>query len=922
MHLIVTHENADFDAIASLLGASKLFPKAIALLPDRLNRNVAAFLTLYRAAFAFATRADVYGDKRPPRLTGITVVDTRRPPGLKGLKSTTPITIIDHHPNDGIFAANETFEGELLGANTTLLVERMMRHELTLTSLETTLLALGIYEDTGALTYRGTTARDARAAAWLIEQGAVLDTVRKYLEPPLNDEQQAILEQLVHVAETRMIQGYPVTVAWLKVDRYIAELSAITHRLRDTLDPAALFVLVDMPLERGGERTPDNRRITHLVCRSTDDAIDAGEIAKAFNGGGHVRAASAPIADPPALDTLVAQVWELVELRVRPAVRVADLMSFGAQTVTAHASIGKIAQRLRRLGHEGFPVVENGHVVGLLTRRQVDRALDHEMVDLTVRDVMTAGQVTLRSDAPAALLERTMVESGWGQVPVVDDHGKVIGIVTRTDLLKHWRSTHPTPELTAAEAGSADDRSISRAQVTAGLGAEAESLIGAIAKHAADKGETVYLVGGVVRDLLLKRGSFDLDFVVESTEDGAAIRFADTLGARYGGQVTSFKPFGTAKWKIDASVGTTLGIDAARLPDHVDFAAARSEFYEYPTALPTTYAGGIKLDLARRDFSINALAIQLNDGRGLAPNAERADDGYRLIDEFGGVRDLRDGVIRVLHSLSFIDDPTRILRASRFEHRFGFRIEPRTMELLRAAFPMLRRTTGERVRNELTLLLKEREPERAFEVLQERGVLAAIYPAFQYPAKCSAVFQRAQALLSQPEQIPAWAAPLPPTEMLYWHLIAAFTPLAVLPEACERLLFGKTLADSLIDTAQMVQNPGVLADPNAPPSQITAYLENKILDVQGSTALLAAWLCVDDAIVRARIDQFAREWRHLKPASTGETLKKRGLKPGRCYGIILTRLRAARLDGDVTDDDAETRLLQDLIDKGICNDGA
>ncbi|MDX2159786.1 MAG: CBS domain-containing protein [bacterium] len=910
MHLIVTHENADFDAIASLLGAAKLNPRAAAVLPERINRNVSAFLTLYRGAFPFISREDLAAGKRPPRITRVTVVDARRPSTMKGIKPETPLTIIDHHPNDGQFAAHETFDGEIIGANATLLTERLVKRRIPVSALEATLMALGIYEDTGALTYRSTTPRDVRAAAWLIEHGAALDTVRRYLEPPLSDEQQAVFEQAIQASETRIIQGYPITLAALELPVYTAELSAIAHRLRDTLDPAALFLLARMPQH---ERT-----VAHLVCRSTDDAVDAGEIAQTYGGGGHSRAASASIPNPPPLDVLKAGLWDGVTQRVRPAFRAADLMSYGAQTVTADQPIEQIVQRLRRLGHEGFPVLENQRVVGLLTRRQVDRALDHALNELRVRDVMTAGTVTLKPDAPAAVVERTMVETGWGQIPIVDEQDRVIGIVTRTDVLKHW--SHQNPDTIAVSSPSEPQR-IDQAALEKGLGRPTAALVGAIAAHAADKHETVYLVGGVVRDLLLGRGSTDLDFVVESAIDGAAIRFAETLEARYGGSVSSFKPFGTAKWTFTPEAAAALGIPFDSLPDHVDFAAARSEFYEYPSALPTTYAGGIKLDLARRDFSINTLALQLHSA---APVHAASPRMYALIDEFGGVRDLRQGVIRVLHSLSFIDDPTRILRASRFEHRFGFTIEPRTLELLHAAYPMLRRITGERLRNELTLLLHEPEPERAFALLEQRGILNAIHPALRFDPQCGERFAALRAENPVDTVAAAWNAqpnePLPTLTDTYWHLIAAYIPPEPLREVCERLLFSKKMTESLIDAAQIVHLAGALNDPAARPSQVTAYLENKILDVHGIAALFAAWWSLKDDPARFRVERFAAEWRHVRATTTGEHLKNYGLKPGKCYGIILNRLRAARLDGEITTDAAETALLHDLIEKGICDD--
>ncbi len=373
------------------------------------------------------------------------------------------VHIVDHHPLMRALEANQTFEGDSVGAATTLLVEQLIERGVAITGLDATLLALGIYEDTGSLVYAETTPRDLRAAAWLIEQGAVLDDLRRFLEPPLNEAQQTLLETLIATADSRSIQGYTVTVAAAHLDHYLNEVSSVAHRLRDTLDPAALFLLVQMP------------GALHLVCRSTEDAIDAGAVARFFGGGGHERAAAATLHDDYTLDSAVAALWAQLAKLVQPAARVADLMSQGAQTVDASAKLESVVRKLRRIGHEGFPVVEAGHIVGLLTRRDADRALEHGLGDLRVRDVMSAGEITLRPDDSVALLEQRMVESGWGQIPVVGSDGRLIGIVTRTDLIQHWAQAHPAAPLA---------ETVSSEQIAAVLGEAAARLIDRIAEAA------------------------------------------------------------------------------------------------------------------------------------------------------------------------------------------------------------------------------------------------------------------------------------------------------------------------------------------------------------------------------------------------------------------------------------------------------
>ncbi len=873
MKLILTHPNADFDAVASTLAAHKLYPDAIPVLSERLNRNVDNFMLLYHNGFTFIHQQDL----RAKSVERVILVDTQRLPSVRGVKNNTPFDIIDHHQpftrND--IPADHMFVSEPVGATTTMLIERLQQQETRLTSLEATLLMLGIYEDTGSLSYGTTTPRDIRAAAWLLEQNAALDTVRRFLAPPLNEEQQALYDKLIIESVSRDIDGHIITVGATKIDSHVSEISSVVHRLRDTLDSSALFIAVKMP---------DNLL---LVCRSTADSIDVGEIARLFGGGGHARAAAATVYDK-SLNEVVTVLWQQIPQHVRPMTRVADLMSYSIQTVEAGKQVSEIIQHIRRIGHEGFPVLENGRVIGLLTRREADRAMEHGLGNLTLREIMSSGEITLRPDDSVAMLEQRMVESGWGQIPVLNDHDRLIGIVTRTDLIKHWAHTHPTAQPVK--------NNISNQQIAEVLGKPVSTLIEAVAWQAQAMDLNLYMVGGVVRDLLLKRPNLDLDFVVETN----AIDLASALQARYGGEVHSFQPFGTAKWVLDAQIAEKLNVDFAALPTHIDFATARNEFYEHPTALPTVYTSSIKLDLQRRDFTINTLAVQLSPQSG------------EILDYYGGMNDLRDGLIRVLHSLSFVEDPTRILRAIRFERRLKFTIEPRTAELIDSALPMLRRITGERIRNELDLLLRENEPEQGLLNLQKRGALEAIHPAFRLDKKLVEHFYAARTQQS-PWPIENFELPI-----LYWHILASTIPVSDLPDWCERLLFGRKISDSLIEAAQLVQQIDSLIQPNMPPSQIVERLENRT-----EIALLTGWLMTNQPLAQSYIQRYMLEWRHIQIIANGHTLRTLGLPPGPCYSLILKRLRTARLDGEISDDTGEQRLLQSLIlDKDFCHDNS
>lgn len=563
--------------------------------------------------------------------------------------------------------------------------------------------------------------------------------------------------------------------------------------------------------------------------------------------------------------------------------QVRDLMSYGVQTISAGSTLSQIVSRLRRIGHEGYPVVDGDHVVGLLTRRDLDRAVEHGLGDLRVRDIMNAGAVTMRPDDPVALLTQRMVETGWGQIPVIDEQDRLIGIVTRTDLIKHWA------RLGAAEHVPAPQ--ITTEQIVSVLGEAAGKLIALIGSAAQTDQIHAYLVGGVVRDLLLGRPNLDIDFVIE----GDAIDFANRLKAHFGGEVISFRPFGTAKWRVrQAALGFEDGNE--ELPDSVDFATARNEFYEQPTALPSIYNSSIKLDLARRDFTINTLAVQISPASG------------RLLDFFGGVADLNARLLRVLHNLSFVDDPTRILRAVRFERRLGFRVESRTAELIGTALPMLRRITGERVRNELTLLLQEPNPAASFLLLKQRAILSAIHPDLEsiddLPAR--------MAMAEQP--FPSWLANSIDRTELRWLLLLTSLISEKISLVCERLMMGRTLTEQALAIAHLVSGTDVLGDQKSKPSRITALLEH-----QPEMVIYGVWLLAND-VARSQIESFITHWKSVHPINDGHTLQARGLRPAPCFRLILDRLRAAWLDGEISSESEENRLLNDLIISGVCDE--
>jgi tRNA nucleotidyltransferase (CCA-adding enzyme) len=893
MHLIVTHDNADFDAVASLLGAAKLYPGALPVIPRRVNRNVRDFLHLYWEEFPFVWAQDV--PKGRGHIARLTVVDSQHVPSFKEMDAETQFQFIDHHTPSKELPPGALTTLQSTGATATLMIEEMQRQQVRLTPNEATLLLLGIYEDTGSLTYAGTTPRDTRAAAWLLEQSASLDVLRQFLNYPLSETQRALYDRLVESFETHDIEGRSVMIAVAQADGYVEEISTLAHKLRDLFEPDALFLAVAME---------DH---TQFVARSTTDAIDVGAIAAHFGGGGHPRAAAALIHSMD-LAQIRDQLLETLRQHVQPATTVGQIMSHGVRTLAPTDTVSEAAAMMARYGHEGFPVVENGEIVGVLTRREIDKAMHHRLGGSAVRQYMRKGRLFVTPRDSVEKLQALMIQEGLGQVPVVEDD-RIIGIVTRTDLINLWTEA-PRPSRTDE---IAERLAMAVPKPLLDLLREAGQL-------AAEQGDSLFIVGGFVRDLLLGNPTLDIDLVIE----GDAIRLARRLARRYGGRVRSHRRFGTAKWlisesQISKSANQQSAVSGQRshreaslsnfqsptsnfqspisnlqsLPPTLDFVTARAEYYEHPSALPEVERSSIKQDLHRRDFTINTLAIELTPNR------------YgELLDFYGGENDLRQGLIRVLHSLSFVEDATRMARAARLEQRLGFRLEARTEELLRDALDLLDRVSGERIYHELHLIFGEAEPERALLRLDDLGVLRQIHPALRADEWFAG---RCRELRDGLDDTPwSWSAPASgaaegeaapprgPTDIHYLGLLT-FRPTA---EALDGIVTRLHIRGDEVAILHQVQAlKARLAELREPrrPSQI-----HRLLEAFDEATLLIGWLTCTDETARAQLAQFQRELRGVEPIIDGHYLRRElALRPGPIYRQILEHLRAARLDGEV-----------------------
>ncbi|MEK6256026.1 MAG: CBS domain-containing protein [Chloroflexota bacterium] len=875
MRIVLTHEQADFDALASLLGAYLLDEESLPILPRKLNRNVQAFLTLYGGDLPFLDPRDM--PKGP--IETVTIVDTQSAVSIKGMNKKTQIVVIDHHPLRSNIPSSWSVTTEEIGATTSLLVEALQIKNGGLSIPQATLLLLGIYEDTGSLIYSRTTARDAMATAFLLEQGANLQIVQEFLNQPLSTSQQVIYEELHRNLETHIVHGHKIIFACGESLQTDEELSSIAHKLRDFIDSDAIFLLIT------------TRAGVQLIARSTTNNVDVAKIAAHFGGGGHNRASAALIKDSK-LEQVHADLLKLLPQVVQPAVTVQEIMSTNPQMLSPNISAKNASEQMQRYGYEGFPVVENGAVVGLLTRRDVDRSLAHNL-NLKASELMIAGDVHVEPLDSVEVLQQTMTNSNWGQIPVIDsDHGNIVGIVTRTDLIKTltdyprvWGKENLAEKL---------ETSLSPAHL---------ALLETIAGVALLQNVALYIVGGFVRDLLLDASSPDFDLVVE----GDAISLAKQLKKSYGGTVISHKQFGTAKWKIggirkqlanilkDGYVGSVSPDD---FPDSIDLVSARKEFYTHPTALPEVERGSIKLDLHRRDFTINTLALRL-DGRHYG----------ELHDHWGGRNDIREGIVRVLHSLSFVDDATRILRAVKFEQRFNFKIDGRTLELLHSALSLLPRVSGDRIRHELENILLGKHAAKTFARLTELNILTEIHPNLIWDTNHGG---RLQELPPSEEDLNKWELQ-GLDNSLVWPGIAYVIWLSALTaeqaaSAAKRLKLRRELVKAVVAATKLHR-----ALPNV--SKLSpGEIEMRVSQIP-ALAIFGVHLINKGNKLDAVLVDYAEKWRTVRTHISGSDLLSLGVKPGPDYKRILSNIRMAKIDGKISTEADERKLLGSLIDE-------
>ncbi len=870
MEVITTHLNADFDGLASMVMVKKLYPEASLCFAGSQEKSVRDYFAQLPESYQFLRLRDIPLDQ----VSRLILVDTRQASRIGNFAQCLDnpgieLHIYDHHPHTVGDLHGDLEVIRNTGATATILCEIFRERKIPVSAEDATLLAMAIYEDTGSFTFDTTTPTDLTAMAWLLEMGANLHPISQFIAQELTSHQVAHLHELIKSATTYTIQGLDIVIAKVNLPEYVDEMAVLVRRFMVMENLHVLFALTSMA-----------GRI-YLIARSRLPEVNVGKLAREIGGGGHASAASATLRGLTLIEA-EEKLLHLLHKHVRPQSLARELMSAPVISVSPEITISASNHLLTRYNITVLPVLEDKKkLLGLISRRVVEKAIHHGLGDLPVSEYMSTEAITLPPDATLADIQEVLIEHRQRFVPVVDNH-EVVGVITRTDLLSMLIDdpAHMPKDMLYAPNHSASERHRNLStQIISSLNRETTMLLRTIGEVAEKNHFTAFVAGGFVRDLLLHKPNFDIDVVVE----GNGIGFAKHLGKALAGEIRTHEKFNTA---------------VVVLPDgnKIDVATARLEYYEFPAAMPTVELSSIKLDLSRRDFTINAMAIHLNPDRfGL------------LVDFFNSQNDLKGRQLRVLHNLSFVEDPTRIFRAIRFEQRMGFTIGKHTERLIKGAVKMdlFNRCQGRRFFNELRIILEEPQPLPAIHRLAELNLLHFISPNLKLD-------QRLKAILEETSSSIDWHRLLYLDEPChYWrvYLLAILSRITNKQATafCDHFEVPERTRRQILQEKILAKKAENWFTRRRTVSASETYLLLKELSPEGLLHLMSVSKLTG---LKKAVSQYVTLLRHVTIHTNGNTLKKMGYQAGPLYKKILDRLLAAKLDEKIKKPTEEIAFIQ------------
>ncbi|HBH62029.1 MAG TPA: polya polymerase [Nitrospiraceae bacterium] len=868
MDVITTHLNADFDALASMVAAHKYYPDAVLSFPGSQEKNVRDFLATPNISLEFRKLKDI--DLQ--HITRLVLVDVKSAGRIGKFAEVLDnagliIHIYDHHPFTDKDTKGHKEVIENVGATTTIFTEMLQKDKIPLSPAEATLFMLGIYEETGSLVFPSTTVRDLTAAAYLLKKGANLKIVSSFFKRELGPEDIDLLHELIQNAKEHVIHDIRIKIAKASRETYMGDIAFLAHKIREIEDVDAIFLLVMM----------EDR--VQVIARSHSPEVDVSEVLREIGGGGHPQAASAVVRDM-SLEETKERLLRILEGKIHPSKTARDIMTSPVKSIPWNKTIKTAEKTMTQYEVNVLPVLKNSAFYGLISREVVEKALFHGFGQSRVSEFCTTEAPSVSPATPTTLIESMMIEQNQRFMPVVE-RGHIVGAITRTDLLRSLYESLLRKSLISGHEKLTEKPSLGKNLSTvlrSSFPPEIYHLLTLSGEVARDLGFTSYLVGGSVRDLLRGEANFDIDIVIE----GDGIAFAQAMGNKLGVKVKTHRRFGTAVVITDFL--------------KFDVATSRTEYYESPAALPRVETSSIKKDLYRRDFTINTMAIMLNP-----------EHFGKLLDFFGGQRDLKEKTLRILNNLSFIEDPTRAFRAIRFAERFGFKISKHTANLIKTAVRvnLFDKLSGARMYDELNLLFRETEPVNAMKRLSRFDLLKCIHKRLAFTDTLKDTFKAIQETV-------AWfkllflEEELNKSHLFLMALLNELTP-PERSEALQRLYVPPSARKEILEGID--QSGKVLAGLQGA-SEKKIYYTLMPLDVP---TILFAMARTKNQEQKKAISLYLTTLRKIKPELTGKDLKKMGYAPGPLFKEILTALLEARLERRIKSREEEIAFVKKTI---------
>lgn len=851
--VILGHAGADFDCVASMAGLSRLYAGAVPVLPGSLEPNVEEFLRLYEGHFRFVRmpapallREDIETVILADTIVASRLGEYKKVLSLPGAR----LVAYDHHePNSASLAHIDEGHIRKCGATASLVTAALREQLVPVNPDEATLLALGIYEDTGSLLFPETTAFDVEQAAYLLKAGASLSMVARYVTTYLAPEQQTALENALSNAQVRIVAGAQIAFAIVHAERNVGNLSVIVHRLAQIIKAEALFLIYQTP------------QALYVLGRS-DRFLNVAELLAPLGGAGRIHAAASILRDGTSAEAAQERIVSAIAARRtqwRQVVR--DIMTPNPATVSQDRSAEEAFQTMVNLGFSVLPVGHDGRVVGVVAKKALEKTSLARLQQKPVHYFMNTRIPAVTVTATVEELIQAFGTYNTGLLLVMEQ-SRLLGVVSRSDVLRYLNSTaHPqhivgTPGLCV----------IARSDLDRLGGSDTAATLAKIGQIGDAEENRAYLVGGSVHDVLLDRPPNDFDIVTEKDVSSVAAAVAKFFGTK----VISYGRFMTHKIRIRER--------------EYDFAGARLEYYDFPGSLPTVAPASLMKDLLRRDFTVNALAMSLSER-----------DFGMIVDATGGLEDLKTRVIRMTYSDSFIEDPARILRAVTAQTRLDFSLEDGTHVKAREALELglLNVRRNRRAQDEFKELLSGKSSVARIKALCSLGCgligLPLIPPR---AAKLRLLLALEESLCTAVNSLgtPPWVAPL-----LVW---LGNTP----PGELQEILKDFGLSDRAASACRSWQRKEralrhLLEQTSPRVSAVAAELERispPILSILEAHCSGLATTGPRDFLmtVLSRMDEL--------PLVSGEDVVSLGIPEGPQVGLLLDQVRRLQLDGMIS----------------------